>query len=224
MNELSIFVDESGDFGKYDHKAPFYIISLVFHDQSVNIDEDLICLETEMTNIGWPNHCVHAGPIIRSENEYQGYSLQERQRILKRLMTFTRKADIKYRSIYIEKRPSDDPITAIGNLSKQLAGFVHENALLLNSYDCIKVYYDNGQTEVTKILSSVFIPLLDNVLFKKVIPSERRLFQVADLLCTIKLTELKFQKHVISNSEKHFFQDERCFKKNYLKPLVSKRF
>ena len=33
MKELSVFVDESGDFGEYDHRAPFYIISLVLHDQ-----------------------------------------------------------------------------------------------------------------------------------------------------------------------------------------------
>ena len=32
--ELSVFVDESGDFGEYDHHAPYYIISLVFHNQS----------------------------------------------------------------------------------------------------------------------------------------------------------------------------------------------
>lgn len=32
MKELSIFVDESGDFGEYDHHSPFYIISMVLHD------------------------------------------------------------------------------------------------------------------------------------------------------------------------------------------------
>ena len=67
MKELSIFVDESGDFGEFDHRAPYYIISLVFHDQSNDID-DLRNLESEMINIGWPEHCFHAGPIIRSEN------------------------------------------------------------------------------------------------------------------------------------------------------------
>lgn len=30
--ELSIFIDESGDFGKYDYQSPFYILTLVFHD------------------------------------------------------------------------------------------------------------------------------------------------------------------------------------------------
>lgn len=41
MKELSIFVDESGDFGKYDYHAPFYIITMVMHNQKVNIENDL---------------------------------------------------------------------------------------------------------------------------------------------------------------------------------------
>lgn len=38
--ELSVFVDESGDFGEYDYHAPYYIISLVFHNQSHDIQFD----------------------------------------------------------------------------------------------------------------------------------------------------------------------------------------
>ncbi len=48
MKELSVFVDESDDFGEYDRRSPFYIISLVLHDQSIDISEDLKALEREM--------------------------------------------------------------------------------------------------------------------------------------------------------------------------------
>ncbi|MBE5763941.1 MAG: DUF3800 domain-containing protein [Clostridiales bacterium] len=34
MKELSIFVDESGDFDIESKHSPYYIFSLVFHDQS----------------------------------------------------------------------------------------------------------------------------------------------------------------------------------------------
>lgn len=33
MSKLSIFIDESGDFGDYDYHSPYYIISMVYHDQ-----------------------------------------------------------------------------------------------------------------------------------------------------------------------------------------------
>ena len=86
----------------------------------------------------------------------------------------------------------------------------------------VKIYYDNGQVEVTRILSSVFNSLLDNVEFRKVMPSDYRLFQVADLVCTLRLAELKLEKHMLSNSEKVFFTEERILKKNYLKPMNAK--
>ena len=76
MSTLSIFVDESGDFGEYDHRAPYYIISLVFHDQHSNIENDISILEREMSNIGYPCHCIHVGPIIRKENEFEFEDLE----------------------------------------------------------------------------------------------------------------------------------------------------
>ena len=45
MHELSIFVDESGDFGEFKPHSPYYIISMVMHDQAVDIGEDLAILE-----------------------------------------------------------------------------------------------------------------------------------------------------------------------------------
>ena len=91
-----------------------------------------------------------------------------------------------------------------------------------NSCDRVKINYDNGQVEVSRILSSAFNILLDNVEFRRVLPSEYRLFQVADLICTLKLAELKLEKHILSKSEKFFFEDVRTLKKNYLKPISQK--
>jgi len=39
MGGLRIFIDESGDFGQYDYRAPYYIISMVFHDQALDLSE-----------------------------------------------------------------------------------------------------------------------------------------------------------------------------------------
>lgn len=222
MKELSVFVDESGDFGDYDYHSPFYIISLVFHNQSVDIKEDLNRFEKEMIYIGWPNHCVHAGLLLRTEKEYKDCSLEERQRLIKKIMGFTRKLDISVKSIYVEKKKFTNSIDITGILSKQLATFIKENMEYFLSFDLIKIYYDSGQVEVTRVLSSVFNSLLDNVQFKKVVPAEYRLFQVADLICTLKLTELKMNNHLLTKSDHLFFDNERTFKKNYLKIIELK--
>lgn len=222
MKELSIFVDESGDFGDYDYHAPYYIISMVLHDQEKDISHDLKVLNDALKNLGWENHCVHAGPVIRSEEEYRGYDLKDRQKILMKMMNFFRYLDIRFKSIYIEKKHIGDSVEAVGKLSKQLSAFIRDNYSFFCGFDIVKIYYDNGQVEVTRILSSVFNVLLENVEFRKVMPTNYRLFQVADLICTLKLAELKMNNHILSKSEIYFFGDERTLKKNYLKPLSNK--
>lgn len=222
MKELSVFVDESGDFGEYDYHAPFYIISFILHNQEVDIGEDVAKLEKEMTYLGWSNHCVHVGPAIRGEYEYANIEPINRQKIVKRIATFTRKLNIKVKSFYVEKKHVEDSVEMTGKLSKQISIFIKDNMEYFLDYNSIKIYYDNGQVEVTRILSSVFNALLDNVEFKRVIPSDYRLFQVADLICTLKLIELKRNNNILSKSEKLFFVDDRTLKKNYLKIVESK--
>ena len=97
---------------------------MVLHDQTINITHDLKILEAELRNMGWSNHCVHAGPVIRSEEEYRGCSLLDRQKILMKMMTFIRHIDIQFKSLYIEKKHIQDTIEATGKLSKQLATFI----------------------------------------------------------------------------------------------------
>lgn len=84
MKELSIFVDESGDFGEYAYHSPYYIISFVLHDQGNSINQDLALLENELRNIGYPNHCIHVGPTIRQEEEYRDVDIETRQKIAKK--------------------------------------------------------------------------------------------------------------------------------------------
>lgn len=223
IRELSVFVDESGNFGEYDYHCPFYIISLVLHEQDKDIKDGLKLVENKLSNIGWPKHCVHAGPLIRGEEEYRDESIETRQRIMRILKSFAVSTDFKYTTLFIEKKHINNPFEAIAKLSKQLSQVINSHMELFISYDVIKIYYDNGQIEVTKILSSVFGILLDNVEFKKVYPVDYRLFQVADLICTLTLTELKMNNHLLSKSDIKFFGDERTLKKNYLKQICNKK-
>ena len=111
---------------------------------------------------------------------------------------------------------------ATTKLSKQLSQFIRENYTFFVDYDIIKIYYDNGQIEVTKLLSSVFNALLDNVEFRRVFPSDYRLFQVADLVCSLKLLDEKYAHHELAKTEMLFFETERTLQKKYLKTLYEK--
>ena len=67
---LSVFVDESGNFRFPDSESRFYIVGMVFHDQSVDISREIAVLERSDTEIGLQGHCFHAGPLIRREKNY----------------------------------------------------------------------------------------------------------------------------------------------------------
>ena len=224
MRELSIFIDESGDFGEYSFHSPYYIITMVFHDQSISIDHEIEYLNDAFYNMGMAEHSVHTGPLIRREEEYKNMGIKERRQILNKMVAFIRKTNVKYKSFYIEKKHIADRVEASGKLARLIGSFIRENYDEFLSYDIVKVYYDNGQTEVSKILSSVFNAMLQNVVFRKVIPSDYKLFQVADFCCTFELIRLKMENNGLTKTEAYFFGNSRDLKKNYLKPLLNKEF
>ena len=76
MKELSIFVDESGNFGSCNKGSRYYIFSLVFHNQQNDISSYITSLNRELDSINYGSHYFHAGPIIRKENEYKIWTLQ----------------------------------------------------------------------------------------------------------------------------------------------------
>ena len=224
MKELSIFIGESGDFGEYESHSPYYIITMVFHDQSIDIQPAIGKLNTELSYLGLDNLCIHTGPIIRKEEIYTEMDIQDRRRIFNKMIAFVRQIDVKYHCFFIEKRKISDVVDATGMLSRQISQFIREHYEEFLSFDDVKIYYDNGQVEVSKILSSVFNALLPNPVFRKVMPTDYKLFQVADLLCSLKLVSLKMENNMFSKSEMMFFGNLRDLKKNYLKPLQKKEW
>lgn len=78
--ELSIFIDESGDFGPFEKHSPFYVLSLVLHDQSDDITGQLGHIHGALQARGLDaNHAIHTGPLIRREQDYYGLPLPDRR-------------------------------------------------------------------------------------------------------------------------------------------------
>lgn len=167
--------------------------------------------------MGLENHCIHTGPIIRKEEEYSEMDYIERRKIFNKMVTFMRQSGVKYKAFHIEKKHIEDIVEATGKLSKQISVFIREHYDFLLSFDLVKIYYDNGQVELNKILSTLFNAFLPRVEFRKVKPSDYRLFQVADMICTFELLKLKIQNHSFSKSEQIFFGSVNDLKRNYLK-------
>ena len=145
MDTLSIFVDESGRFQYPDNASRFYILGMVFHDQSFDISS---------------------------------------------LVAF------------IDSRRED-----------------------FSSIKHIKVYYDCGQSPVTRLLQGTLADSIgESVEFKLgVKPSRYRLLQLADLVCTLHLIELRLAHGIpMTPSEMRFFGGPRDFKRNVLRKIKAK--
>ena len=224
--KLSIFLDEAGDAGPYEYHSPYYVVSFVFHDQKNDISLLIEELDNKMDDIGYSDNTIHTGPIIRNEKDYKDENLDVRQKIFKYLMAFFRRCPIKCHTIYIEKKHIEDRMEISSKLSKQLFTFLTDNLSYFQQFDEIVIYYDNGQGLVNELISHIFPLLINNLSFRKVYPSQYRLFQVADMLCTMKHIEIKMEAKNLSKSEIRFFEGkdnaERIIKKEYLKHIREK--
>ena len=218
---LSIFVDESGDFDLNSKHSPYYIFTLVFHNQDKDISVEIKKLDDHMEEKKFRKHAIHTAPLIRRERPYENYNYEERKVLFNQLYFFARKCDINYHTFVFEKKNFDSKEKIIARMAQELSFFIRNNIEFFSSFEKIKLYYDNGQNEISNILNVSLNTLLPNVEFKKVYPVDYKLFQVADLLCTIELIDIKFLKKNLSKSEHAFFTNKEI--KTMIKEINKKK-
>lgn len=225
--KLSVFVDESGSFLYPDRDSRFYIIGMVFHDQSMDIRRQLNDMLRSIDELGLdPETFVfHAGPLIRREQGYEFLGRRLRERIFARMMTFARKVDFRYKCVIADKRYVTGPEQLADRLKSELSSFVESHKTDMERLGAVKIYYDCGQSVVTNIIHEVFERFLScKVEFAQgVRPDRYRLFQLADLVCTVNLIALKLDTGMgMSRSEAKFFGGPKAFKHNILRRIRSK--
>jgi hypothetical protein len=224
MKELSCFVDESGDYGDYEQHSPYYIVTLVFHDQEKDITENISILNKTIELLDLPNETIHMGPLVRREREYRNYERKLRIKAFRRMFAFVQKTPVQFQTFVIKKEQINNRLEWNARLTKAIGFFIKEHIGYFTDFDAIKIYYDNGQHELTNIVVTIFNALLDNIVFKPAVPSAYKLLQIADLICTLQLLSLKMGTNSLSKSELSFFESTRILKKNYLNIIEQKRF
>lgn len=200
--------------------SPYYIVSFVFHDQNDNIEGILQAMDVHLQNLGYPGHCIHTEPIIRGEEVYETMPLEDRRKLFDAISNFTRKSPIKQKTFFYKKKQFPDKLSLISRMARDISSFCTQNMEHFGRFDSIKIYYDNGQGEITLALTSSLSTVLPQITFKKVSPRNYRFFQVADFICTLELISEKYRENgKLSNSEHYFFRSYGEFKKKYLSIL-----
>jgi len=227
MNEktLSIFVDESGRFQYPDPDSRFYIVSPVLHDQAVDLVPALTGLDLRFRDLHLEKLCFHAGPLIRQEKVFAVMDRSFRYRIFAAMMGFARHVDFKYHCLVVDKKEVTSSEQIVRRLGDKLVEFLSLHRDDLGAFDCVKIYYDCGQSPVTNLLHRTFtgIPGV-RIEFAQSVTSERyRLFQIADLVCSVKFIAEKIRSgDGMTLSECKFFGGPKEFQHNVVRYLGAK--
>lgn len=222
MNELSVFVDESG---VQEGNTPYYLVTLVLHDQNEEIGNNIRNYEEHLSAASLPDIPFHSTPLLRGNEAYRSLSSQQRKQLLVNFSTFTRKLPIQYVTFSYESKifKSQEVLTRL--VRKDLANFIYEHYEFLCSFETIKIFYNDGQRAVSHAMKESFKYMLsrESLLFPKTDYRKYRLAQVADYICSIELAAIKYQNGMHTFTDERFYGKNEAFHKNFYKKISKKR-
>lgn len=198
---------------------------MILHDQAMDISEQVQNLNFKVRSLGYDEkNAIHTAPLIRREQTYANESPNKRRALFASLFFFTMRCPIRYRTFVFEKRLFEDAFSLEGRMAKELSSFIRDNLTFFQKFNDVVLYYDNGQTELNRILNFALSTELSTYSYRKVLPINYKLFQAADLICTLKLLDLKCEHGELSRSEQLMFHSKRELRKQFIKPLQKKKF
>ena len=126
---------------------------------------------------------------------------------------------INYKS-FVYKRSYFDSIEKLAvRMKRDISLTFSDNLEFFQSFNHVKIYYDNGQDIVKRAIYESVESILSKqaVIKKRTTMTEYRLAQVADYLCTIELAAVKYAAKENGGTYDKFFGGVGTFKKNWLK-------
>lgn len=216
MAELSIFIDESG---MQEGKTKFYLVTLVAHDQSKDISGIVADYERSLAEKGLPNIPFHASPLMRAHDAYSHMDVITRKRLMASFRVFVQNLPVSYRTFVYKSKEFGDAERLQALIKKDLVAFLVDNLSFFQSFDKVKIYYDEGQRAVKNALRGAFSFVLSKeaLVFREPDYRSFRLVQVADYLCEIERAAVKYETHEETGTDERFYGGSNAFKKNFLK-------
>ena len=222
MKRLNIFIDETGEFGFGKGSSGLYGVSFTFHEHNLDVMTEITKLNDRLEKIGYTN-MIHMADLIMKRGDYSKLSIETRKEIFKAIFHFSRKIKVKFRSLILDKRYTDNARILRQQLSFEINKMIKENENYFKKFDKIIVYYDNGQEVLGTILDSIFMRFDGFEHRIEFDHKEKRLFQVSDMLTFIDKYDYKYRnKLTFAKGEKYFFTDDEIRK--IIRELNKKRF
>ena len=154
---------------------------------------------------------------------YENLEMEQRKKLFNLLFRFARKIPVQFFTAKVRKSECNDSDVLEARITKEIKSEIEKNDSYWRSFDKIIIYYDNGQKPLKRILNILFNSMFSNVEVRKVNPVDYKLFQVADLVCTLDHIKSKIDIGQFSHSEEEFFSSKHEFKKEYWRKLDQQR-
>ena len=155
MKRLNIFVDETGEFGFGNGASELYGVSFTFHEQNDDIMPELKKLNNRLEKIGYTD-MIHMADLIMKREDYSKFPIDKRKSIFNSIYQFSRKIPVKYKTIIIDKKYTENGRILRQKLSLAINNMVKEHEKYFSKFDNIVMYYDNGQEVLGTILDAIF--------------------------------------------------------------------
>ena len=141
---------------------------------------------------------IHMADLIMKRGDYSNFSIITRKNIFKAIYHFSGKIKVKYKTIIIDKKYTNDSTILRQKLSIEINKMINEHRNYFNKFEKFEYKRDFDH-------------------------KEKRLFRVSDMLIYIDKYDYKYKnKMKFSNSEKFFFTKDEIRK--ILRELNKKRF
>ena len=223
QERLNLHIDEAGN---QDLSEGLYLVAVVLHEHSVNIEEPILAYEERLRLADLEDVPFHGKDLLHGNESYEAVSIDDRKRLLTQFARLVRSLPVKYFTLRYDKRETHDRKELEARIRRDLASLVFDHLTSFQQFASISVYYDDGQ----KVLIVALHDALDFVLagnvadFREADHSARRLLQMADYICTIERASIAFDSGTQTKTQERFFGNRRKFMQSHMKQLARKRF
>ena len=146
---MSVFADESGELGT---ESKYYLLTFVFHDQSQDISIPVGLYEQALAAKGLPNIPMHASPLMNGHDDYEMLDLQIRKQLFAAFFAMLQHLPVAYKTFSYRKSQFATSEALMARMKRDIVNFMFEHLEWLQKFDEVKIYYDDGQQNVTRVL------------------------------------------------------------------------
>lgn len=224
MSILSIHIDESGNLNLANRQNSTYCLAMIFHNQDDDISSELQFLIKRLSDINCDVPFIHTVPLIRQDEPFANLSGSERKKIFRVFARFVELLPINYMSFQVTKTFYQDNKQIEEAFEQQIKNFIEERLEYFQEFEKIIVYYDCGQSFISRILRDTFGKIFGNRMdFRTAYQKDYKLLQVADYICSLEQSKIRWDNDNPTKSERVFFLSRQKFLQNYYKKISKKK-